>query len=117
MTAKPLVGVLWDDVRGDSTKVIDEDNLEAFHSPLHVITYGLLLVDDDKGVTVATEDCGNGEWRGPTFVLRELIREVWIVSKKPTRRRLANKLPRKEGKGEGHVNSPSKPPESDPQLV
>ena len=100
MKVKHLVGVRWADARGESTKVLDEGSLTSFHNPVHITTYGLLLVDDDIGITVATEDCEDGDWRGPTFIPRSLVKEVWVVSKNPQRRRKT------------HVHPPNEPSES-----
>lgn len=85
----PLVGVKWDDAHGNAQTVISAEDvsLTSFHGPLPVITYGILLQDDLKGVTVATEDYENGDFRGPTFIPRSLVKDMWIVSKTPSRHR------------------------------
>src|SRR3990167_1293149 len=83
----PLVGVQWDDARGDATKVVSplDGTLNAFHKPSRIITYGLLLRDDELGVTVVAEDMEDNDFRGPTFILRSLVRKMWVVSKNPKR--------------------------------
>ena len=53
----PLVAVVWDDAK--ATAVVEYDLNEVrtqFHKAARYTTYGLLLVDDDKGITLASEE-------------------------------------------------------------
>jgi hypothetical protein len=83
----PLVAVRWHDAKGDATKEIDAENVHQWHKPHVITTFGLLMVDDDIGITILTEDTENGDYRGPTFILRSLVQETWLVSANPYRRK------------------------------
>jgi len=87
MTKLPLVAVRWDDAHGDAVKQIDAENVHQFHKPHPIITFGLLIKDDEKGVTLLMEDTGDGDYRGPTFILRVNVQEMWLVSANPYRRK------------------------------
>ena len=53
----PLVAVVWDDAK--ATAVVEYDLNEVrtqFHKAARYTTYGLLLVDDEKGITLASEE-------------------------------------------------------------
>lgn len=84
----PLVGVLWNDAHGEATRTVspEDGTLTAFHKSLQIITYGLLMRDDSTGVTVVAEDYGDGDYRGPTFIPRELVCETWVISPNPAKR-------------------------------
>lgn len=62
----PLVAVRWNDAHGSATDACEPEAIN--HAPMLMITYGLLLRQDAAGVTVACEDCGDGTYRGRTFV-------------------------------------------------
>lgn len=87
LTKLPLVAVRWDDAHADSVQQIDESNVYQFHKPHVIITFGLLVREDDNGVTVVMEDIGDGDLRGPTFIPHSLVQEMWLVSANPYRRR------------------------------
>jgi hypothetical protein len=73
----PLVAVVWDDAK--ATAVVEYDLNEVrtqFHRPARYTTYGLLLVDDDKGVTLAAEEGDDRNLRGLSFIPRPMIVEV-----------------------------------------
>ncbi len=82
MEVDTLVGVRWRDAHGGGD--VDLSNLEESHAPVMVTTFGLLLRDDDRGVSVANERVSSG-WRGHTFIPRPLVESVWVVSKRPMR--------------------------------
>ena len=87
MSKLPLVGCRWDDAHGDAVQQIDVESVFAFHKPHPVITFGLLIRDDESGVTLVMEDIGDGDLRGPTFIPRSLIQEIWLVSANPYKKR------------------------------
>ncbi len=78
------VEVTWLDAHSPrATDVFNIDDITALdeiHSPLEVTTIGWVLRDNDKGITLANEDCGDGDYRGLTFILRILIVEVKSVA-------------------------------------
>jgi hypothetical protein len=71
MTKPPLIALRWTDAHGDATSTYEMHDLP--HKALEIVTYGLLLRDDHDGITVASEDCGSGCYRGVTFVPRNMI--------------------------------------------
>lgn len=79
--APPLVALRWSDAHGTATASYEPHELP--HAPLEITTYGLLLRDDDVGVSIANEYCGGNVFRGVTFVPRALVIECRPV--KPTR--------------------------------
>ncbi len=72
--------ITWLDAHSPLATVVynieDEASLKEVHSPLMVTTMGWILKDDEEGITLANEYCGDGDYRGLTFVLRRLIVEV-----------------------------------------
>ncbi len=97
-SAHALVAVVWDDAK--ATAVVEYDLNEVrtqFHKPARYTTYGLLLVDDEKGLTLATEEGDDQNLRGLTFIPRPMIVEVVVLSRprtrKPRRKRAAAPAP------------------------
>lgn len=84
---KPLlVALTWLDAHATGTTTTYEVH-ELPHRALEVTTYGLLLRDDEAGVSIACEDCGGGTYRGVTFVPRSLIVRCKPVTPVRQRRR------------------------------
>jgi hypothetical protein len=79
----PLVALRWRDAHGTATSSYEPHELP--HAALEIVTYGLLLRDDETGVSIACEDCGGNVYRGVTFVPRELVVECRPV--RPVRRK------------------------------
>ena len=76
----PLVAVVWDDAK--ATAVVEYDLNEVrtqFHKAARYTTYGLRLVDDEKGVTLASEEGDDHNLRGLTFIPRAMIVEVVVL--------------------------------------
>jgi hypothetical protein len=74
---KPYVFVLWHDPHSPgATEVFSEEDVHALHRSLPMITAGWLMKEDDDGVSIASEYCGDGDYRGTTFVLKELLIDV-----------------------------------------
>lgn len=73
---KPLVCVVWDDAHamlaGDYTQ--QEVDMQ-FHKASRYYAFGLLLLNNEKGVTIATEWCEEG-WRGLNFIPAGMVVEV-----------------------------------------
>lgn len=67
----PVVIVRWMDAHATATATYEIHELP--HKAIEIETYGLLLRDDDTGVSIANEDCGAGVYRGVTFIPRQLI--------------------------------------------
>lgn len=88
----PLVAVVWDDAK--ATAVVEYDLNEVrtqFHRPARYTTYGLLIVDDPAGVTLATEEGDDHNLRGLSFIPRQMIVEVVILPKRRNRKPSAKK--------------------------
>ena len=81
-TDKPLVIVTWRDAKGMGNNAYNEHDIP--HGPTIIHTLGWLLKSDDIGVSLASENCTDGEWRSYTFIPRELIEATKYVTKKPT---------------------------------
>lgn len=80
----PLVAIRWNDAHGSAVEDVTPENLDMYHAPYVLVTFGLLLKDNEDGVTVANEVTGDG-WRGVTFIPRPLITNMWVVAKRPMR--------------------------------
>jgi hypothetical protein len=87
-----LVAVVWDDAK--ATAVVEYDLNEVrtqFHRPARYTTYGLLLVDDQQGVTLASEEGDDHNLRGLSFIPRQMIVEVVVLARQRTRKPSAKK--------------------------
>lgn len=74
-----VVALRWMDAHGTATNTYELHELP--HKALEIVTYGLLLRDDAEGVSIASEDCGGGCFRGVTFVPRSLVLAVKPIRK------------------------------------
>jgi hypothetical protein len=82
-----LVSLRWMDAHATAGTTAYELH-ELPHKASEITTYGLLLRDDAEGVSIATEDCGAGMYRGITFVPRALVVEAKPI-KRPRKKREA----------------------------
>lgn len=78
LAPKPLVAVVWDDAYGDvGGEATAEDTARDFHRPEVYTTFGLLLVEDERGVTVASDYRADSQtYRGRTFIPRGMITTI-----------------------------------------
>lgn len=74
MTTKPLVICTWLDAHGTGIGALREHELP--HEALEIHTVGWVLRQDEKGISLAAEECEDGAWRGVTFVPQVLIKSV-----------------------------------------
>lgn len=86
---KPLVCVHWLDAHGSATQAYTEQNIP--HATYPMETYGILLRDDEQGVSVASETYYDDidherNYRGHTFIPRSMVERVEIV-RAPARKR------------------------------
>lgn len=72
MNARRVVCVTWTDAHGNAFAVYEPHEIP--HSPAIVNTYGVLLKEDEAGVSVANEIFEAGGFRGVTFIPRGMIR-------------------------------------------
>lgn len=82
--AATLALLEWDDAHSpDATASINTSgSLEHIHKPLAITTAGWILRDDADGVTIANESCGDGDYRGLTFIPRSLVRSLTPLAKR-----------------------------------
>lgn len=87
LALKPLVCCIWDDAHGDvGSEASEGDTRRDFHEPVVYHTFGLLVVDDERGVTVAQDFCAkDNTFRGRTFIPKGMIKELIFlgVPKRP----------------------------------
>jgi hypothetical protein len=78
---KPLlIALRWKDAHATAATTAYELH-ELPHKASEIITYGLLLRDDDEGISIASEDAGAGMYRSVTFVPRSLVIEYKPVKR------------------------------------
>ena len=75
----PLVAVTWLDAHGTATAAYSLHEIP--HAAISITTYGLLLRQDDAGISVASEFCADGTYRGVTFVPTGMVVRVEHVKK------------------------------------
>jgi hypothetical protein len=83
--------VFWDDAHSlHATDVVNINDLSKLHGAIPVVTSGWILQDDEHGVSIGGESCGDGDYRNSTFILRAMIHDIWYVKvprKKPLSKR------------------------------
>ena len=110
----PLAAVVWDDAK--ATAVVEYDLNEVrtqFHKAARYTTYGLLVIQDDKGITLASEEGDDQNLRGLTFIPRQMVVEVVLLGKPRARK----PRPRREAGGvrpSSSKSAPSRPQSEDP---
>lgn len=79
-----FVVVLWNDAWIDATEPITLQDARLKHKPLTVKSFGWLLIEDEVGVTLASERyLDNSEhdiYRAATFIPRAMIKSVTPVN-------------------------------------
>jgi hypothetical protein len=93
----PFVCVVWNDAHGSATgEYTTEEIIRSHHDPMAIRTFGLLVHDDDRGLTIASEitnpDSGDEPvFRGIGFIPRGMLREVIMLGtpKRPAQKRKA----------------------------
>lgn len=87
----PIVKVLWKDahgVAGTTALAIHE----IPHGGILITSYGLLLKQDTEGVSIASEVCEDGTYRGYTFIPSGMLVAVDPVIKPKKPRMKPNKV-------------------------
>lgn len=110
----PLAAVVWDDAKATAVEEYDLNEVRTqFHRPARYTTYGLLLVDDEKGVTLASEEGDDQNLRGLTFIPRAMVVEVVFLgparAKKAAARKRATSAAASAPAAAGVASAPSKP--------
>src|SRR5512143_2728342 len=70
-----LVAVVWRDPRVDQANTYTREEIAVRALPFFT-TFGLLARDDDEVVAVAAEQGEDGAFRGVTYILRPLVKEI-----------------------------------------
>jgi hypothetical protein len=90
----PLVCVVWLDAHGRTDgEFTAEDIARDHHDPAPIKTFGLLVHDDERGVSIAQEITSEGNapttYRGLGFIPRGMVQEVIYlgVPKRPAKKR------------------------------
>ena len=86
----PFVIIEWDDAWADATTAVTLKDVGDSHRPEVIKTTGWLLKEDEAGVSLANEVCGDGSYRGRTFILKAMIRSVIRVNLAPIRKKAAS---------------------------
>lgn len=84
--ALKLVAVVWDDAHVAESEVLSVDEV-ATRTPARIVTYGILVRDDEQQIGVAAELYGEQSYRGVTFVPRSLVVEIISLGTWPRRAR------------------------------
>ena len=80
-----LIKIFWEDAHGSAANVTYSIE-ELPHAPILVESYGILLKQDETGVSIASEKCDKDCWRGYSFIPAKMILKVEPV-KKPRRKK------------------------------
>src|SRR5512133_1842532 len=70
-----LVAVVWRDPRVDQANTYTREEIAVRALP-YFTTFGLLARDDQEVVAVAAEQGEDGAFRGVTYILRPLVKEI-----------------------------------------
>lgn len=66
----------WEDAHYDGAEYAAED---INHQPVNYVSVGILVRDDDRGFTTATDVSEGGTFRGINFVPAQMIVRKWKV--------------------------------------
>lgn len=75
----PLVRVVWLDAHGSAVSSYSLDEIP--HAAVKVETYGLLLKQDEVGISIASEICDGDTYRGYSFMPAGMLVSVTPVTK------------------------------------
>jgi hypothetical protein len=74
----------WDDAHFNSEEF---DRNDITHRPVKYVTVGILLKNDEVGMSFAADVCETGTFRGTNFVPRKMIIRAWKVGPLPPKQR------------------------------
>lgn len=92
LASLPLACCIWLDAHGRTDGEFTADDVaREFHRPVPIKTFGLLVCDDERGVTIAQEITSEDEgapptYRGLGFIPRGMLKELILLGV-PTRTR------------------------------
>jgi len=76
---RQFVIVVWDDAWQDQENFVTAHGIKSTHEPMRVVTMGLLIQDDEVGISVANERStqdGQDVFRGRSFIPRAMVRSI-----------------------------------------
>lgn len=82
---KQFVAVTWRDAHGTG-KTASFSEHELPHAPARVTTYGWLMRQDDKGLSIVGEIFSDGSMRDYTFIMTEVLEGIEVI-RMPAKRR------------------------------
>jgi len=97
LSKKHLVCVLWDDAHMSMDEFTPDEIGKDFHRAEGVKSFGLLVHDDEKGVTLATDEgATDGRYRKINFIPRGMITDIidFGSPRKKTKRVKREKAPK-----------------------
>lgn len=71
-----LWAILWDDAHYDGSEL---EESEIMHRPWQYVTVGILLKDDETGITVTNDLSEDGRSRGRNFVPAKMVVKKWKI--------------------------------------
>jgi hypothetical protein len=74
-TKLPLLIVTWDDAWGDSVAAITEKDAHEQHRPEVIHTIGWAIFEDNDGISLVSEICEDGTYRGRSFIPHGMIKD------------------------------------------
>lgn len=92
----PAVAVRWLDAhaRNQAIEYTEDEAKTQYHRAEEVLTLGLLLKEDEKGIQLYCEETGPSEIRGVNFIPAPMIKEVYRFGFiKPARRKSPPPIP------------------------
>ena len=84
-----LVCVVWNDAHGNAFAIYEPQEIP--HAAAKVYTYGIVIREDEAGISMANESFEGGSYRGVTFIPRGMIIEVRDLQSHKTRKPRAKK--------------------------
>ena len=110
-----FVIVEWNDAWQDQENFVTAHGIAATHEPMPVETMGLLIEDDDAGISIINERApakDQDTYRGRTFIPRLMIKTVTpyklvrITPRKPRKKKADDKIPDQTGLPGGSSGEP-----------
>lgn len=71
-----LAAVVWEDAHHSLEEYTVDEVKRNFHKPIVTTNYGLLIEDNERGVTLTSEEDVDGDIRHVFFIPRKMIVEV-----------------------------------------
>lgn len=90
----PAAIIVWDDAHARNQAVeYEEAEIAQVHRPEQCQILALVIRDDDKGLTLYSEETGPTSIRGVSFIPRQMIKAVHYVKLTQPRHKAASEPP------------------------